>query len=381
MADVGIDRLEPRLLGSLYEAALSAEIWPAVLDQVSAALGGEAAMIVWIDRKAEAVAAGWTSNIDGRYLNLFHSRYVMNPWSLGAIAMAECEVFRTEALLPLAELKRTAFFNELVNPLGIQHGIGCNLLSAGDRVGLFFAFRSKRHGPFGGDAVTLGRQLTPHLSRAFELTLQAMDARVEQTAALRALDFIQLGIVLLDLEGCVYHVNSAARRVLEVEDGLRLVDGALCASDARETEELQRRIKGVNGNGNGNGEVATCEVASVTRPSLRRSLDVLVARLHTGKLLPARGTPAVVVFISDPVLRPRGYEEILQRIYGLTRAEAKLTLCVIQGIGLTSAAKQLGIQLSTARSQVQKVYQKTGTGRQAELVNLLMHGALLIRPD
>jgi DNA-binding CsgD family transcriptional regulator/PAS domain-containing protein len=380
VADVGIDRLEPRLLGSLYEAALSAEIWPAVLDQVSAALGGEAAMIAWIDLKAEAVAAGWTSNIDGKYLDLFHSRYVLNPWSQGAIAMAECEVFRTEALLPLAELKRTRFFDELVNPLGIQHGIGCNLLAAGDRVGVFFAFRSKRHGPFGGDAVTLGRQLTPHLSRAFELTLQAMDAKVEQTAALRALDFIQLGIVLLDLNGRVYHVNSAAQRILDTNDGLAVVDDELCASDEKETAELQRRIKAAARN-EVNGGTETCEVASLSRPSLDRSLEVLVARLHTGRLLPAPSMPAVVVFVSDPVLRPQGYEEILQRIYGLTRAEAKLTLYVIQGIGLSSAAKQLGIRLSTARSQVQKVYQKTGTGRQAELVNLLMHGALLIRPE
>jgi DNA-binding CsgD family transcriptional regulator len=64
--------------------------------------------------------------------------------------------------------------------------------------------------------------------------------------------------------------------------------------------------------------------------------------------------------------------DLLQRHYGLAPAEARLVLHLVAGETLRSAAVKLGITYETARSQLKRVFNKTGTCRQAELVIVIL---------
>lgn len=67
-----------------------------------------------------------------------------------------------------------------------------------------------------------------------------------------------------------------------------------------------------------------------------------------------------------PGVRPR-----LERLYGLTRAEAELTVLLAQGQSLEAIATARGVKLDTVRTQLRTIYKKTGTHRQGELVCLV----------
>jgi DNA-binding CsgD family transcriptional regulator len=54
--------------------------------------------------------------------------------------------------------------------------------------------------------------------------------------------------------------------------------------------------------------------------------------------------------------------------FGLTPAEAALLRALVAGRALAAAATRLGRRYNTARNQLQSIYAKTGTHRQAELV-------------
>jgi DNA-binding CsgD family transcriptional regulator len=62
----------------------------------------------------------------------------------------------------------------------------------------------------------------------------------------------------------------------------------------------------------------------------------------------------------------------LRAEFGLTKAEARLALRLAEGTSLTSAAEAFDVKLTTIRSQLQQVFAKTGSSRQAELVALLL---------
>jgi DNA-binding CsgD family transcriptional regulator len=64
-------------------------------------------------------------------------------------------------------------------------------------------------------------------------------------------------------------------------------------------------------------------------------------------------------------------EFLLRRLYGLTPAEAALAMEIAHGHGLKSAAELVGIERTTANTQLQRVFEKTQTHRQAELVRLI----------
>jgi DNA-binding CsgD family transcriptional regulator len=62
---------------------------------------------------------------------------------------------------------------------------------------------------------------------------------------------------------------------------------------------------------------------------------------------------------------------LLSTLYGLTPTEATVAATLSRGDGLPSAAKALGMQVSTARTHLHRIFDKTGTQRQTQLVWLL----------
>jgi DNA-binding CsgD family transcriptional regulator len=69
--------------------------------------------------------------------------------------------------------------------------------------------------------------------------------------------------------------------------------------------------------------------------------------------------------------RPRLPQSSLNRLFGLTPAEAGLASRLASGESLASAADALGMAKETARVHLRAVFTKTDTHRQAELVSLL----------
>ncbi|TPK07044.1 hypothetical protein FJ872_24085 [Mesorhizobium sp. B2-5-9] len=61
----------------------------------------------------------------------------------------------------------------------------------------------------------------------------------------------------------------------------------------------------------------------------------------------------------------------LRDLYRLTPAEAAVATAVARGEGLQAVADEVGISLTTVRTHLQHVFEKTETRRQAELVRLI----------
>lgn len=78
------------------------------------------------------------------------------------------------------------------------------------------------------------------------------------------------------------------------------------------------------------------------------------------------------MFIHDPADGSGHTARSLQQAFGLTAAEAELTLHVLAGHSLTEAADARRIRLNTARTQLKSVFAKVGCHSQRELVWTLM---------
>ena len=65
---------------------------------------------------------------------------------------------------------------------------------------------------------------------------------------------------------------------------------------------------------------------------------------------------------------------LLHGLFDLTPKEARLAAALASGKTLQDAAAASGIRYSTARTHLEHIFQKTGTGRQSDLV-LLLQGA------
>jgi DNA-binding CsgD family transcriptional regulator len=117
----------------------------------------------------------------------------------------------------------------------------------------------------------------------------------------------------------------------------------------------------------------------VERPSGRAPYRCILSQLCPNV---ATGLPnllavsRIVLCLTDPERPCETSEELLQRMFGLTPGEARLTRSLAAGRSLQEAAYRSGIQLSTARSRLKDVFRKTDTNSQAKLAHTVLTSSL-----
>lgn len=181
---------------------------------------------------------------------------------------------------------------------------------------------------------------------------------------------IPVGVVVVDPESNVLLQNSTARGMLKRDNSVQIVNGVLTSPDRK--GDLRNLIQAA---ANGNGEL---HVACIPRSKEQHSLTLAAARIEWQAEGNGSGAVAVAVVLSDPDLRWTVPCPILQAIYGFTPAEAELASQIANGKSLEDIASESETSLNTVRSHLKKVFQKTGTRRQAELVRILLLTSILM---
>jgi DNA-binding CsgD family transcriptional regulator len=84
------------------------------------------------------------------------------------------------------------------------------------------------------------------------------------------------------------------------------------------------------------------------------------------------------VFVSDPETQIT-QAEVLRTLYGLTPAEAAVASLLAEGKSVKEIADHTTVRENTVRMHLKKVFDKTGTKRQAELVKIVLSGPAVLR--
>lgn len=87
----------------------------------------------------------------------------------------------------------------------------------------------------------------------------------------------------------------------------------------------------------------------------------------------ARFDASVALFTKDPVDAPLLPGEAFARLYRLTGGELRVLLALAQGLGGKEAAGLLSISEPTIRTHLQRIYSKTNTVRQSDLLRLFQN--------
>ena len=107
------------------------------------------------------------------------------------------------------------------------------------------------------------------------------------------------------------------------------------------------------------------------RDSMLRPLSVLVSRPDEGE--------RVLLFVTDPEMRPEVAPDLVRRLFGLTESESRLASAIASGDSIDGAAESMGVTVSTARTYLKQVFAKTGTSRQGDLVRMVLTSPALVR--
>lgn len=360
------------LIGDIYDVVLKPTSWPSVLKRCSEFLPGHSASLYAKGLGGKAGDLYFDDgNIDAAYRESYFSTYVkIDPFS---VAQYFAELGRPVAAtdcMPHAELVETVLYKEWARPQGLVDFVSVKLESSLEKATSFGVFRHERHGAVDDEARSRINLLVPHIRRAVSISRLAEFKALEGSALADTLDALSAAMILVDAEGRVTHANASGQAMLSERDMIELVSGRLVATNRSVNRSLYDMLQATGG---GDAAVGTRGVAvsMAARAGDQHIAHVLPLTSGARKKAGVEYSACAAIFVRKAELEPPSAPKVIAQLYGLTPSELRVLLAVFETGGIDDIANVLGVSVPTVKTHLRRLFDKTGTRRQAELVKLV----------
>jgi DNA-binding CsgD family transcriptional regulator/PAS domain-containing protein len=358
----GIERITT-VIGEIYDASINPSAWQHALESINAFAGGHASGIFSKDTISKSGITHYYCGADPHYIQLYADLY--SRFDPLGILPPRGRVTAIPDLVSYDEYRRGPFYSGWLRPQGCADALNVVLNTAGfGKATLFTALPGKAR--MVDDEMRRRVQiLVPHLSRAL-LIGDAIEVKRDQaTAFAGALNGFKAAIFLTDAGGRVVHANSAGQSMLGTGNVLRLNGGRLAACDAKAAPILRELLSR-------DLDSQEQEIALPMNSDAFEHYVVQRVRLSPSvkRGLCAPNTAAAAIFVRKAAIDSRPPANLIARTYRLTPTELRVLLAIIDVGGIPEVAQYLGIAETTVKTHLHRIFSKTGTNRQADLVRL-----------
>lgn len=352
--------MDETLIDRIYECGFAPEQWPGVFDELARMADARGGFLFTANDKvlhwtaSESLSAGMRRFVDGGYFDR-SARARLAMASRHAGFLREYDIY-TDAML-----EDDPLYREVLWPAGLGWCAAMTIPLPTNDVLFISLERERARGPVEDPIVEQLDALRPHLARASMMAarLQLERARV----AAETLAMIGLPALVFDDQGKALAANA----LIEARGG----DVAWRAGD-------RIALKDVHADALFKQAIATLdEHGKAPRSFAVRGPSDGAAAL-VAHVIPLRRTARDViarcagVLLLSPVTLPKAPPvELVQSLFDLTPAEARVARHLTTGQTVEEIAAESGVSPHTVRTQVRGVLEKTGCRRQVEAVALL----------
>ena len=352
--------LSESLIDRIHEAALVPALWPAVLTQLSKAMGGTGGVLF-------AIRDGYVGAISSPNIAQAIQEFLDGGWAerdlrLRRVAALNYAGFVNDGdILTEDEIVTNEVYADFYRKHGAGYMAGTLIPNpVGDSIGFAFQ-RHHDDGPVSRETIVTLDRLRPHLARASMVAFRLGFERARAQADV--LQALNLPGAVLRGRGRVLAANKLFETLMPaaIQDRAQRIMLADTAADLMLEEALQGLMSGTA------PRVRSIPVAA-TEQSLPMIIHIVPIRREAHDLF----TDAMALFVVTPVDRAAvPTADILQGLFDLTPAEARVAQGIVRGDTIEKLAATWGLSRETIRTQLKAAMHKTGTSRQAELVGLL----------
>lgn len=366
------------LLDDLYDAAAGEFGLGRVLERLAEGVAASGAALVRTDiRSLASLPIAFSRNYEKTVAAYDEVRDAANPMFRRALQRpALGQAVYDDELMSRRELRRTPYYNEFLRPVGIEYTVGLFLTADDSMVANISMGRPRSSGTFRPGDRRLISELIPHLQRIMRLRSMMRAARASLEATYGLLEQLPWGVWLLDGRLSCLHMNAAARRMIAQRDGLDWRDARLVCGRPADTESLNRSLQRSTDSPLVTAGSAADVVLHVARPSGKLGYVLRVIPVTGSSIAEMSGRPAVVIVASDPMREPALSETYLRQALGLTAAEARVAIEIARGATLKECSDRLGCSRNTTKTLLKRVFAKTETRRQSDLVGVILRSLI-----
>jgi DNA-binding CsgD family transcriptional regulator len=363
-----------RVIGDIYDASLDPGLWPTAIESICGYVGAASASLHSQDcvTRATDVHFWWGREASApHFFKLYVEKYGrINPVFPGIIFFEIEHPVAVPDILSCEEFVQTRFFREWLLPQSLMDGLFSNLEKGATRCALFAAMRHGGQGPVDDRMRRRFELITPHVRRSMLISKVIDLHRVEAATLADSLDQLTSGMFIVDSTGRIIHANASAHRLIAEANVLRATGGRISALDPQSNLSLHQVVAAAEA-----GDAAVGK-QGIAMPLTGRNGDCYVTHvlpLTSGARRKAgiSYSATAAMFIRKADLDLPSPPEAVAAKYKLTPAEVRVLFAIVEIGGVPEVAPVLGISDQTVKTHLHRIYEKTGTKRQADLVKLI----------
>lgn len=335
------------------------------------------------DQRRGAITA--SHNVEPHFIETYEELYSsQNPWlARASYFQAEGLVWRGNEIIETARLKETEFFKLFLYGQGIERTAHIVVRVRGPEVFHVILTRRPNAEDYDDAAIEICRLYARHARQAIEIANAGATRRFVQDGFGIAIDEMAAGVALVEPPSTILHMNqtfaafigslngSSLGSQLARPPGLSQFPGSRPA-EARLPRPLAEALAA-------NPVPSYCTIQTGVDEGTRPiSVGIRPIRMRGGPGGISRSGFILVYRGSDVGLEIE--EAPLRAAYFLTAAEARICAGLVSGENVHVLSERLGISPQTARTHLKRIYDKTSTTRQSELLRVLMTFAYRRKP-
>ena len=227
----------------------------------------------------------------------------------------------------------------------------------------------RRGGSWDDLALKRMRLLVPHIRRAVLISTQMRSRCAAVGAFADTLDRLSARIFFVDANGELVYANESGRVELAEGHLVRSVRGKLTAS---EPQAIFNSARASALNYTRAARISLIDKTAHSAVGADCCYMLHVFPLMVGAESDRGGHRPVVagLMLDEATLHPRDPVDRMARHYRLARRQRELLLGIVEGYALTEIAEKLSVAASTLKTHLRRLFEKTGTRRQIELIKL-----------
>lgn len=358
------------LIGDIYDAALDPAQRIEVLGKIADFTGGQLGGLLLKHS---------TYNSAKSYCYVGESREALEAYSdcypnFDAVAdwrpTGAGQVVSSADLVTRDEFRRGRFYREWARPQGWADIASAVIEKTANCCSFLSIVRDEEDGPVDDEMRRRMALLIPHVRRAL-LIGKTIELKEAETACYAdVLDRLSAGMILVDAQCRIVHCNAAGRGILGAADFLRASGGRLLAASP-EINEALREIAVVAEAGDAAVGIRGIALPLTSRDGGRHFAHVLPLTSGARRRAGLAHNAVAALFIRKAALEAFSSPDLIGRMYKLTPSELRVLLAIVDVGGVPEVAAALGVAVTTIKTHLSRLFEKTGVTRQADLVKLV----------
>ena len=359
------------VIGDIYDAALDPTQWPRVLELSASFVGGTASALFLKDsvRKTHNTLHTW--GYDPDYIRIYIEKYgQFDPFATAQFFFDIEEPMSVADIMPHRAHRKSLFYREWVQPQHWIDAIAVTLERSATTYAAFSVIRHENDGIVDDEVRRRMRLIVPHVRRAVLISKIVDLHKVEAAAFADTLDGLATAIFFADTDGRIVHANAAGHAMLAEHTVVGASGGKLVAADTAADHTLHDVLMNAE---SGDAAIGTAgfSVSLLSRDGERYVAHVLPLTSGTRRTAGIAYSAVAAVFIRKATIEFPHPLEIIASTFKLTPAEMRVLMTVVQLGGVPEVAPVLGVSEATVKTHLQRIFAKTKTRRQADLVKLV----------